>query len=41
MDYVVEVVRGVGERMDDLRGYRIVAEPPTLRYFTARFAPLD
>jgi tryptophanase len=40
VDYVIEVVRWVAERAGDLRGYRIVEEPPALRHFTARFAPL-
>ena len=40
IDYVIEVVRWVGERADRLRGYRIVAQPPQLRHFTARFEPL-
>jgi tryptophanase len=40
VDYVIEVVRWVAERAGDLRGYRIVDEPPALRHFTARFAPL-
>jgi tryptophanase len=40
MDYVIEVIRWVAERKDGLRGLRIVAEPPQLRHFTARFQPL-
>ena len=40
VDYVIEVVRWVAERARDLPGYRIVDEPPALRHFTARFAPL-
>jgi tryptophanase len=40
VDYCIEVVRWVAERAGDLRGYRIVDEPPALRHFTARFAPL-
>ena len=40
VDYVIEVVRWVAERAGDLRGYRIVDEPPALRHFTARFEPL-
>ncbi|MGZ6274326.1 MAG: tryptophanase [Candidatus Limnocylindrales bacterium] len=40
IDYVIEVVRWVAERADQLRGYRIVEEPPSLRHFTACFAPL-
>lgn len=40
IDYVIEVVRFVAERAADLRGFRIVEEPPQLRHFTARFEPL-
>ena len=40
IDYVIEVVRWVAERAAELRGYRIVAQPPQLRHFTARFEPL-
>jgi tryptophanase len=40
VDYVIEVVRSVAARAGDLRGYRIVHEPPALRHFTATFAPL-
>jgi tryptophanase len=40
VDYVIEVVRWVAERAADLRGFRIVEEPPQLRHFTARFEPL-
>jgi tryptophanase len=40
IDYAIEVVRWVAERAADLRGYRIVEEPPQLRHFTARFEPL-
>jgi tryptophanase len=41
IDYVIEVVRWVADRAEQLRGLRIVDEPPTLRHFTARFAPVD
>ena len=40
VDYVVEVVCWVAEQAAQLRGYRIVSEPPALRHFTARFEPL-
>jgi tryptophanase len=40
VDYVIEVVAWVAERASDLRGVRIVSQAPTLRHFTARFAPL-
>ena len=40
VDYVIEVCAAVAERRADLRGYRIVDEPPALRHFTARFEPL-
>ncbi|HET7676565.1 MAG TPA: tryptophanase [Candidatus Limnocylindrales bacterium] len=40
IDYVIEVVRWVAERAGEIPGLRIVEEPPQLRHFTARFAPL-
>lgn len=40
VDYVIEVCAEVAAAASDLRGYRIVAEPPALRHFTARFEPL-
>ncbi|MDO8389078.1 MAG: tryptophanase [Actinomycetota bacterium] len=40
IDYVIEVVTWVAARAGELRGMRIVDEPPALRHFTARFAPL-
>jgi tryptophanase len=39
VDYVIEVCEHVAGRADELRGLRIVEEPPALRHFTARFAP--
>jgi tryptophanase len=41
IDYVIEVVLAVAARAEDLTGYRIISEPPTLRHFTARFEPLQ
>ena len=41
IDYVIEVCRDVASRADELRGYRIVEAPRTLRHFTARFAPIS
>ena len=40
VDYAIEVVLAVAARAADLRGYRIINEPPTLRHFTATFAPV-
>jgi tryptophanase len=40
IDYVIEVVLAVAKKSSELRGYRIVDEPPQLRHFTARFQPL-
>jgi tryptophanase len=37
IDYVIEVC----EYVADLLGYRIVAEPPAVRHFMARFEPAD
>jgi tryptophanase len=41
IDYVIEVCLRVLAGADRLGGYCIVEEPPTLRHFTATFAPLD
>jgi tryptophanase len=40
IDYTIEVCQAVAARAADLRGMRIVEEPPTLRHFTATFEPL-
>jgi tryptophanase len=40
IDYVIEVCQWVYRQADQLRGYRIVDEPPTLRHFTCSFEPL-
>jgi len=40
IDYVIEVIRWVAERAGELRGMRIVEQPPALRHFTARFEPI-
>jgi tryptophanase len=40
VDYVIEVCELVAGRAGELRGLRIVEEPPSLRHFTARFEPL-
>ena len=40
VDYVIEVCQAAAAKAGDLRGYRIVDEPPTLRHFSARFEPI-
>jgi tryptophanase len=40
IDYCIEVIASVAARAADLRGFRIVSEPPSLRHFTARFERL-
>ena len=37
MDYVLEVLRAVWERREEIEGVRIVHQPPVLRHFTARY----
>ena len=39
-DYIVEVCAEIAKTSNELRGYKIVDEPPALRHFTAKFAPL-
>lgn len=40
IDYVIEVVVECFEKREELRGYTIIEEPPMLRHFTAKFAPV-
>ena len=40
-DYIVEVFEELAAKKDSLRGYRIVEQPPLMRHFTAKFAPLE
>lgn len=40
IDYVVEVIREVHSNRKNLKGFRIIEEPPILRHFTAKFKPL-
>ena len=40
IDYVIEIVTSVAARASELRGLRIIEQPPQLRHFTARFEPL-
>jgi tryptophanase len=37
IDYVVEATIEIFQKRESLRGLRIVAEPPSLRHFTAQF----
>ena len=39
-DYIVEVFEELAKVKDDLPGYKIIEEPPVMRHFTARFAPV-
>ncbi len=41
IDYVIEVAERVRARASDIRGYRIVREPPYLRHFSAVLTPDD
>ncbi|PHQ67631.1 MAG: tyrosine phenol-lyase [Robiginitomaculum sp.] len=39
-DYIVEVCEEIAKTSSDLRGYKIIDEPPALRHFTAKFVGL-
>ncbi len=39
-DYIVEVFEELAAVKDELRGYKIIEEPPMMRHFTAKFVPL-
>ncbi len=41
MDYVAEVLLHVNALVKDIRGVRIVEQPPVLRHFTAKFEQLS
>jgi len=41
IDYVIEVTVDCFERRSSMGGYTIVEEPPMLRHFTAKFAPIE
>ncbi len=41
IDYTAEVVIDVAQRAESLSGLTITQQPPWLRHFTAKFAPLD
>ena len=40
LDYVVDSVKDVFEKADNIKGLEWVYEPPVLRFFTGRFKPL-
>ncbi len=40
-DYIVEVFQELAAVKDELMGYEIIEEPPMMRHFTAKFAPLS
>ncbi|MCA0400387.1 MAG: tryptophanase [Proteobacteria bacterium] len=40
-DYIVETFEEVAREKDSLAGFRIAWEPPMMRHFTAKFAPLS
>ena len=41
MDYLVECLQEVFARRESIGGMKITYDPPVLRHFTARFAPVD
>jgi tyrosine phenol-lyase len=41
MDYVAEAVAALYAKRDQIKGLEMVYEPKTLRFFTARFQPIE
>lgn len=41
IDYVAEVIISVFQKRNQVKGYRIIYESPTLRHFTARLEPVS
>ncbi len=41
MDYVIEAFKELMDNKEDVRGFKIVREPPFLRHFTAHFEHVD
>ncbi|MEN1759373.1 beta-eliminating lyase-related protein [Anoxynatronum sibiricum] len=41
LDVIVEALKSIRERADQLKGYKIIWEPAILRHFTAKLKPLD
>jgi len=39
-DYIVEAFEELNQQVGSLPGMTIVEEPPAMRHFTARFAPM-
>jgi tryptophanase len=40
IDYVAEVLISLKKKTKDIKGLRIVEEPPALRHFTAKLEPV-
>ncbi len=41
LDVIADALLNIKERAKEIKGYKIVEEPPILRHFTAKLAPLD
>jgi len=40
MDYVVDILKKISDRSNDIHGYKISYQPKLLRHFTAKFEPI-